>query len=54
MPRGPVAELRPMILGSVPHASSFSDSRGNASPSDIVNTQTAAQAATTLRQLTLD
>src|SRR6185369_2184462 len=53
IPTGAIAVLMPMIEGSVPQLSMLSESRGNISPSEKENTQTAAQAATKLRQLTV-
>src|SRR5687767_15604129 len=54
MPTGEVAALRPMISDSVPQDSIVRESRGKASPSEMVKTQTAAHAATTLRRLISD
>ena len=54
MPTGEVAALRPMISDPMPQDSIVRESSGNASPSEMVKTQTAAHAATTLRKLISD
>jgi len=51
MPSGPVAAFSPMMSELTPQDSILSASSGKASPSEMVKTHTAAQAATTLRRL---
>src|SRR5262245_32076595 len=54
IPTGEVAAFSPMTSGRVPQDSIVRERSGNASPSEMVKTQTAAHAAMTLRRLASD